>query len=56
MVLSSPAKTLGIKHLALIFQNADELVHMIEEEDPNGERHLKVHVGGKTYPMIQPLF
>jgi hypothetical protein len=44
MVSPSPAKTLGIKRLALIFQKADELVNMIEE-DPNGERSLKVRRG-----------
>jgi hypothetical protein len=36
---------LGIKCLALIFQKADELVNMIEEEDPNGERSSKVRRG-----------
>jgi hypothetical protein len=43
MVSPSPAKTLGIKRLALIFQKADELVNMIEEEDPNRERSSKEH-------------
>jgi hypothetical protein len=46
MVCPSPAKTLGIKRLALIFQKADELVNMTEEEeDPNGERSSKVRRG-----------
>jgi hypothetical protein len=43
MVSPSPAKTLGIKCLALIFQKADELVNMIEEEDPNIERSSREH-------------
>jgi uncharacterized protein (DUF2461 family) len=41
MVSPSPAKTLGIKCLALIFQKADELVN-VTEEDPNGERSSKM--------------
>jgi hypothetical protein len=45
MVSPSPAKMLGIKRLALVFQKADELVNMTDEEDPNGERSLKVHRG-----------
>jgi hypothetical protein len=45
MVSPSPAKTLGIKHLALIFQKADELVNMTEEEDTNEERSSKVRRG-----------
>jgi hypothetical protein len=44
MFSPSPAKTLGIKYLALIFQKVDELVHMTEE-DRNGVRSLKVHRG-----------
>jgi hypothetical protein len=45
MVSPSPATTLGIKRLALIFQKADELVNMTEEEDPNGERSAEVNRG-----------
>jgi hypothetical protein len=44
MFSPSPAKTLGIKCLALIFQKADELVNMTEE-DCNRVRSLKVHRG-----------
>jgi hypothetical protein len=45
MVSPSLGTTLGIKHLALVFQKADYLVNVIEEEDSNGERCLKVRRG-----------
>jgi hypothetical protein len=45
MVYPSPAKTLGIKRLGLIFLKVDELVNITEEEDPNGERSSKVRRG-----------
>jgi hypothetical protein len=45
VVSLSPAKTFGMKRLVLIFQKADELVNMTEEEDPKGERSSKVRRG-----------
>jgi hypothetical protein len=40
-----PAKVLGSKSLASILQKADKLINMIEQEDRNAERSLKVYIG-----------
>jgi hypothetical protein len=45
MVSSSPAKVLKLKCLASILQKADELVNMIDQEDPNAKRSSKVRRG-----------
>jgi hypothetical protein len=38
MVSPPPAKILGLKCLASIFQKAEEFINMIEQEDPNAEK------------------
>jgi HPt (histidine-containing phosphotransfer) domain-containing protein len=45
MVSPPPTKVLELKSLASILQKADELIHMIEQEDRNAERSLKVCTG-----------
>jgi hypothetical protein len=45
MVSPPSAKVLGLKCLASILQKSDDLINMIEQEDPNAERSLKVHIG-----------
>jgi hypothetical protein len=46
MVYPPPAKILGLKCLASIMQRADDLINMIEQEDPNAEKKSsKLRIG-----------
>jgi hypothetical protein len=45
MVSPPPAKVLGLKSLDSILQKADELINMIDQEDPNAKRSSKVRRG-----------
>jgi hypothetical protein len=45
MVSPPPAKVFELKSLASILQKADELIIMIEQEDPDEERSSKVRIG-----------
>jgi hypothetical protein len=45
VVSPPPAKVSGLNSLVSILQKADELINMIEQEDPNAERSSKVRRG-----------